>query len=60
MTAPVFPPNVSHPFRKIVSHIRSALQGALVQTARCVYVSRTRGKHAHFDAKNDKLSYADM
>ena len=46
MTAPVFPPNVSHPFRKIVSHIRSAIRGALVQIARCVYVSQTRGNNA--------------
>ena len=30
----------------IVSHIRSAIRGALVQIARCVYVSRTRGNNA--------------
>ena len=28
------------PIQKIVSHIRSAIRGALVQIARCVYVTR--------------------
>ena len=46
--------------QKIVSQNRSAFRRALVQIARCVYVTRTRGKHAHFEHKNDKLSYADM
>jgi hypothetical protein len=32
------------PIQIIVSHIRSAFRGALVQIARCVYVTRTRGK----------------
>ena len=40
MTATVFSPGVSHSFRKIVSHIRAAIRGALVQIARCVYVTR--------------------
>ncbi len=42
--------------QKIVSQNRSAFRRALVQIARCVYVTRTRGKHAHFEHKNDKLS----
>ena len=46
MAAPVFSPGVSHSFRKIVSHIRSAIRGALVQIARWVYVSRIRGNNA--------------
>ena len=45
MIAPVFSPGVSHPFRKIVSHIRSAIRGVLVQIARCVYVTR-KGHHS--------------
>ena len=45
--------------QKIVSHIRSVIRGALVQIARCVYVTRTRGKLPLFllilGVNNDKL-----
>ena len=33
--------------QKIVSHIRSAIRGALVQIARCVYVTRNEDDTYH-------------
>lgn len=39
------------PIQKIVSHIRSSFRGALVQIARCVYVTRTRGNNAIIQAQ---------
>ena len=40
MTAPVFPSKCVTSSQKNVSHNRSAIREALVQIARCVYVTR--------------------
>ena len=46
--------------QKIVSHIRSEIRGALVQIARCVYVTRTRGNNAIIYARINLVGCASV
>ena len=52
MAAPVFSSKCVTSSQKNVLQSRSAFRGALVQIARCVYVSRTRGNNAIIQARN--------